>query len=102
MKRSLLHALRYSNELTMKTRLLKIVGVVIAVAALCSVAIFTVHAQPGASKSGGASTNWVGYLVVGQNDKLDRITPSLTPTTMRQVEIGLRSDGSVVWREKTR
>jgi hypothetical protein len=86
----------------MKTRLLKLAGLAIALVVLCSIALVTVHAQQGASKSGAASTNWVGYLVVGQNDKIDRITSYPAPTTMRQVEIGLRSDGIVIWREKTR
>ena len=86
----------------MKTRLLKIAGLAIAFVALGSFTIFTVHAQQGISKSGATSTNWVGYLVVGQSDRLDRITPGPTPTTMPQVEIGLRGDGIVVWREKTR
>ena len=44
------------------------------------------------------TTNWVGYLVAGQGDTMDRITPHPSPTIVRQVEIGLRSDGIVVWR----
>ncbi len=46
----------------------------------------------------------MGYLVVGQDDTLGRISGTPSPTTIRQVEIGLRSDGIVVWREaaKTR
>jgi hypothetical protein len=45
------------------------------------------------------STNWVGYLVAGRLDTTDQITPNPFPTVSRQVEIGLRSDGVVVWRE---
>jgi hypothetical protein len=46
-----------------------------------------------------ATTNWIGYLVVGQNDPIDSIAiGGPHPTVTRQVEIGLRSDGVVVWR----
>ena len=74
-----------------------------ALVILGPVALLTLRAQPN-SGALPVTTKWVGYLVVGQTDKLDRITPEPSPTTVREVEIGLRSDGVVIWREtgKTR
>jgi hypothetical protein len=46
-----------------------------------------------------ASTNWIGCLVAGQTDPTDAIAiGGPHPTVTRNVEIGLRSDGVVVWR----
>jgi hypothetical protein len=95
-----------SNVMSMKTTSLRIKGLAIALAAFGAVAIFLIHAQPSTSRLGALSgtTNWVGYLVVGQTGTLDRIAPGPFPTTVRQVAIGLRSDGVVIWQEfgKTR
>ena len=44
------------------------------------------------------ATNWIGYVVFGTDDSLDPITRGAYPRADRQVEIGLRSDGTVVWR----
>jgi len=43
---------------------------------------------------------WTGYLVVGTDETLDPM-PLQKPhaKTLAQVEIGLRSDGVVVWRD---
>jgi len=46
-----------------------------------------------------ATTDWVGYLVVGQNDTTDSIAiGGPHPTVTRQFQIGLRSDRVLVWR----
>ena len=94
------------NRMKMKASIMKtksakiIVGSVIALWALVSICIVGVRAQqPPNNPVPGVTTNWVGYLVAGRNDPHDRITPHPSPTVERQVEIGLRSDGVVVWRE---
>ena len=90
----------------MKTKSLRIAGLAIALLVFGAVAILTIDAQQSTSNSGALplATNWVGYLVVGQIDRHDRINPVPSPTTIRQVEIGLRSDGVVIWQKtgKTR
>lgn len=48
------------------------------------------------------TTNWVGRLVTGKDDAIDRIAPGNHPTTVDPVEIGLRSDGVVVWRNASK
>ncbi len=60
-----------------------------------------VRGQQSSTKSAAppATTNWTGYLVVGRNDTTDAIAiGGPHPTVARHVEIGLRSDGVVVWR----
>ena len=45
------------------------------------------------------TTNWTGYLVVGTDEMIDHMPlQQAHPKTVAQVEIGLRSDGVVVWR----
>ena len=87
----------------MRTGFLKIAGPAIALAVVGAVVIIGLRAQPNAIKPGsaGVTTNWVGYLVVGTTETIDPM-PGLAqphPTADRQIEIGLRSDGVVVWRE---
>ena len=49
------------------------------------------------------STNWVGGLVVGKKELGDPIAGrGLFPQVVGDVEIGLRSDGVVVWRKAQR
>jgi hypothetical protein len=81
----------------MKANTLKIVGLAIALAAFGAVCIVGTHAQqtPAGSR---ITTNWTGCLVVGREDTMDNIARGPHPTTVREVEIGLRSDGVVVWR----
>jgi hypothetical protein len=90
----------------MKTKIAKIVGsiIVVLVLAVGSIIIITVRGQPtgGSSAASNVTTNWLGYLVAGQADEADRISPNPSPTVVRHVEIGLRSDGVVVWREAGR
>jgi hypothetical protein len=56
----------------------------------------------GNSGSSAATTNWVGFLVAGQNDPSDRIARNPSATVDRDIEIGLRSDGVVIWRAAPR
>jgi len=46
------------------------------------------------------ATNWMGGLVVGKKEIGDRIAGNiLFPQADGEIEIGLRSDGMVVWRK---
>ena len=84
----------------MSSSFAKIVGSTIALLVLGSICILGVRAQQNTGNGASiVSTNWIGYLVTGQSDAFDRITPGPSPTIIRQVEIGLRSDGVVIWRE---
>lgn len=86
----------------MNYKLFKTVGLAVAMAALGFICSLGIHGQqiPGATRPGSAAmtTNWIGYLVVGGEDAVDRIAPGPHPTTVSQVQIGLRSDGVVLWR----
>ncbi|HEV2393297.1 MAG TPA: hypothetical protein VG146_13160 [Verrucomicrobiae bacterium] len=84
----------------MRANFIKIVGPAILLA-LGSIFLISVRAQKTGSSSSSVAmtTNWVGCLVAGRSDASDRISPGPSPTIVRQVEIGLRSDGVVIWRE---
>ena len=85
----------------MKTKFLKAAGLTAAFVIFASAYIAGVRAQQSTTKSGAppATTNWIGCLVVGQNDRADPIAVGGPhPTVAPHVEIGLRSDGVVVWR----
>jgi len=85
----------------MKTKFLKAAGLTAAFVIFASADLAGVRAQQSATKSGAppATTNWIGYLVVGQKDRADPIAVGApNPTVTPHVEIGLRSDGVVVWR----
>jgi hypothetical protein len=92
--------------MNMRTKIAKILGsiIVVGVLALGSISIITARGQQsgGSSAASNVTTNWLGYLVAGQADTADRISSNPSPTVVRQVEIGLRSDGVVVWREAGR
>jgi len=82
-----------------KTKLLKGAGLLTAVAAFGLVWMTRSKAQPTAYQwTGSVTTNWVGCLVVGKSDALDQMAKGLFPTSVQQVQIGLRSDGVVIWR----
>ncbi len=87
----------------MRKALPAIVGSIIALLVLGAVSITGLRAQQSARNPNlpKVTTNWVGYLVVGQHDMTDQITRNPYPMVARQVEIGLRSDGVVIWREAT-
>ena len=80
----------------MKAKLLKVAALMLGLAVL--VYIFRIRAQPAPNQSASITTNWVGCLVVGNNEIIDRIARGPFPTAVQHVEIGLRSDGVVVWR----
>jgi hypothetical protein len=83
----------------MKANTLKIAGLVVAVGAIGAVCFVGAHAQQTSSSLPLISTNWTGCLVVGKQDTMDNIARGPHPTIVREVEIGLRSDGVIVWRE---
>jgi len=83
----------------MKATFAKIVGPTICLLVFGSVSILGVRAQQSTGSTTTVRTNWIGGLVAGRNDTFDRISKGPYPTIVRQVEIGLRSDGVVVWRE---
>lgn len=78
---------------------------VIAIAGAMAVSlgcIVGLHAQPSSPTPAKPTleTNWVGCLVVGGNDTIDAIAVGGPhPTVKSEVEIGLRSDGVLVWRK---
>jgi hypothetical protein len=59
-----------------------------------------IYAQQVSNESSAPpTTNWTGYLVVGTDETIDHMPlQQAHPKTVAQVEIGLRSDGVVVWR----
>jgi hypothetical protein len=85
----------------MKRNSLRAGGAAVALAVIGLLCLVGVQAQQNKNNSGGLllRTNWVGYLVFGREDSIDAIAHGAFPTTDRQVEIGLRSDGTVVWRK---
>jgi len=80
----------------MKAKLLKFAALTLGLATL--VYIVRIHAQPFPGQSISITTNWVGCLVVGKPEPTDPISRALFPTSLDRVEIGLRSDGVVIWR----
>lgn len=78
----------------------KALGLTLSLLVLASIWIIGLRAQQAGGKSGSSAvtTNWVGYLVTGQTDTSDRITPYPSATVVREIELGLRSDGVVIWR----
>jgi hypothetical protein len=87
----------------MKTKQLKVA----ALFAALIVGVF-ICAWPGLQAQekaapGQLSTNWIGGLVVGKKEKGDPIAGrGLFPQVEGDVEIGLRSDGVVIWRNAQR
>ena len=65
--------------------------------AICGFILGT-RAQSIPGGSGSVTTNWIGCLVIGKDDTMDRLTRGPHPATVESVEIGLRSDGVVVWQ----
>ena len=88
----------------MRAQFTRIFGSIIALLVLGAICITGLRAQQTArsSKSSTKTTNWVGNLVIGQPDLSDRITSMPSPEVNRQVEIGLRSDGVVIWRDASK
>jgi hypothetical protein len=72
------------------------------VAPIIGLAIWLHPSIRGQEKASGPQlrTNWVGGLVIGKKEIGDRIAGNrLFPQTDAEIEIGLRSDGVVVWRK---
>ena len=84
----------------MKTKHLKLAALVAAAVVGLTVTFRSgVHAQdkPAAPQ---VSTNWMGCLVIGKNDTNDRfVIGGPYPQAKSEIDIGLRSDGVVVWRK---
>jgi hypothetical protein len=88
-----------SNSI-MKLRFLKLAGLAGALAITGSVYVINSHGQQSTKPSSvsSSSTNWIGCLVVGKEETMDRMARGAHPTAIGNIEIGLRSDGVVVWR----
>jgi hypothetical protein len=86
--------------MVMKMKHIKAAGFICALAASGLLYVEATHGQQSTgSTAHPETTNWIGYLVVGQNETSDRIAiGGPHPAVERQVEIGLRSDGTVIWR----
>ncbi len=81
----------------MKANFCKVVGWTLLILILGSIWM-RAQQSGGHSGSSGVVTNWVGFLVAGQNDTSDRITRNPSATVVREIQLGLRSDGVVIWR----
>ena len=83
----------------MNDKWLRRMAVGLGVVALAGLLLVKLNGQqnnrPGATP---VTTNWVGSLVVGKEDVIDRLAPGPHPQCESQVQLGLRSDGVVVWR----
>ena len=82
----------------MVTKLWKHTVVIVGAVLVTSVSLVGVRAQQSKANANLLSTNWVGYLVFGSEESMDPIARGPHPTTERQIEIGLRSDGVVIWQ----
>ena len=84
----------------MKIGFINGVGVLCAVVTLWSLYLSRLHGEENTRNTplSLVTTNWAGYLVVGENDTADRVSLAPSPRVIQQVEIGLRSDGLVTWR----
>jgi hypothetical protein len=84
----------------MKFTSFRITGMATAFAALGLVFMVGIHAQPTTNKANAPlmTTNWIGNLVIGAEDSGDRIARGPMPNVLPNVQIGLRSDGVVIWR----
>ena len=82
----------------MRDKLLKPTGA--ALATIGAIWLFSVHAQENRRNSGNLAitTNWLGSVVVGKPDSIDAIGQGPYPQCAQQFQLGLRSDGIVVWR----
>ena len=86
----------------MKPKFIKIVGMTIALIAFGAVCLVGMHAQQASQKPSPVlvTTNWIGCLVVGEEDPNDpQLSRGPHPSAVRQVEVGLRSDGLLIWRD---
>ncbi len=99
------HIAAVSVESSMKKQLLRVTVLAAVAAGTGSIFLFSALAQqtsPSTPRSSALTTNWIGSLVAGQPDTADRIAPGPHPTVLHQIEIGLRSDGALIWRNAPR
>jgi hypothetical protein len=82
----------------MKTTFLQRLGIGVVGLALAGACLVSIHAQSGSAATANRTTNWLGYVVVGM-DAPDLVEHGPYPRAERGVQIGLRSDGVVVWRK---
>jgi hypothetical protein len=87
----------------MQNRILKIAVALTGLAAAASIWLLSGHAQENKRNQGAAliTTNWLGCVVVGNQDSMDPIGQGPFPQCIPQFQLGLRSDGVVVWRPAT-
>ena len=86
----------------MKNKLLTIGVLVAALLALGLVCLVGTHGQENKNRLSMTplTTNWLGYVAFGKDDLLDRMGGlGPYPAADRETQIGLRSDGIVVWRK---
>ena len=73
-----------------------------AILAVACIGVFGIMAQsakePTKTETPTVTTNWAGYLVVGR-DSIDMVGYGPDTGVATQIQIGLRSDGIVVWRD---
>ena len=84
----------------MKTNQLKIAAALAAAIVVLALTFRSgVHAQD-KSTDPQVTTNWMGCLVIGKQDTNDRfVIGGPYPQAKSEIDIGLRSDGVVVWRK---
>lgn len=82
----------------MREKILKLVGATLAT--MGAIWLLNVNAQENKRKANGpaVTTNWLGCVVVGREDSVDSIAKGLYPQCAPPFQLGLRSDGVVVWR----
>ena len=105
----------------MRATFLKITRLAIVLVAIGLAYIVGTHAQPTINESSAylmttdwkpttnessaslMTTDWSGYLVVATDETIDAMPlRKPNPKAVPQVEIGLRSDGVVVWRSASK
>ena len=87
----------------MRDRILKIAVGIAGLATASSIWLLSVHAQESKHNqtNSAITTNWLGCVVVGKEDSIDAIGQGPYPQCAQQFQLGLRSDGVVVWRLAT-
>jgi hypothetical protein len=84
----------------MKKKRQRLIGAVLAaLVVICAIAFSNNSAQEKIPAQ-NLTTNWVGFLVVGQVELADPIAGrGPFPKGDKSIQVGLRSDGVVVWRK---
>jgi RNA polymerase subunit RPABC4/transcription elongation factor Spt4 len=82
----------------MRDQILKTAGA--ALVSVAAISLLSIHAQENRQNTGSSSltTNWLGSVVVGKVDSADAIAQGPYPQCAQEFQLGLRSDGVVVWR----